>query len=91
MSEGSFGGDEGADGSELAAGVGAPGGHAGSNARAKRSMTTDKPCGTRVSLGARRDATHECRESPPEERHRLAAEVHGIIRRREKPGRRVFE
>jgi hypothetical protein len=49
VSQGSFGGDEGTDGSELVAGVGAGGGQLGSSAWAWRSLTPDQPSGTRVS------------------------------------------
>jgi hypothetical protein len=49
VSEGSFGVDEGTDGYELAAAVGAGGGQLGSNTWAGRSLTADHPCGTRVS------------------------------------------
>jgi hypothetical protein len=47
--KGPFCGDEGTDGAELAAGVGLAGGQPGSNALARRSLTADQPCGTRVS------------------------------------------
>jgi hypothetical protein len=49
--QGSFCGDEGRDGYELAAGVGGGGGQPGSSAMACRSLTTDMLSGTRVSLG----------------------------------------
>jgi hypothetical protein len=46
-----FGDEEGTYGSELAAGVGASGGHPGSNARAWRSLAIDQLCESRVTLG----------------------------------------
>jgi hypothetical protein len=47
----SFGGEEGTGGSELTAGVEVGGGQPESGAWAGRSLATDKPRGTRVSLG----------------------------------------
>jgi hypothetical protein len=84
--------DEGTDKFELVAGVGTSGGQPGSDAMAWRSLTTDKSRGTfEYPLWARRDATHDGGGSQPEERHGLAAEVHGIIRRQKTPVRGVFE
>jgi hypothetical protein len=52
VSEGLFCGEKGTDGSELAAGVVGGGGQPGSASWARRSVTVDQPCGTRVSLGS---------------------------------------
>jgi hypothetical protein len=46
-----FCGDDGTDGSELAAGVGDGDGQPGSGAMAGRLLTANHPCETRVSLG----------------------------------------
>jgi hypothetical protein len=91
VSEGSFYGDDGTDGSELAAGVGAGGGQPESNAWAWRSLTADQPFGTRVSNGARREATQAGGGPRQEERHGQTVEVHIIIHHRINPVRRGFE
>jgi hypothetical protein len=73
-----------------AAGVGDGGGQPGSNVRARRSLEVVQPRETRVSVGVRLGAVHDGGGSQPEERHDMAAEVHMIDRRREKPLWRVF-
>jgi hypothetical protein len=78
VSEGSFCGDEGTDGSELAEGVGGGSGQGGSSAWVGRSQTTDEPYGTRVSHGdevrdyagrwsvVAKGATSYCSKGPPD-------------------------
>jgi hypothetical protein len=71
-------------------GIGASGGHMGSNARARRSLAIDNHVSFMSTLGARLEATQDGGGSQPEERHGLAAEVLRIIRRQKNPVRGAF-
>jgi hypothetical protein len=71
-------------------GVGAGGGHLGSNARARRSLAFAILVSLTSPLGARLEATQDGGGSQPEERHGLAAEVLMIIRRRKNSVRGVL-
>jgi hypothetical protein len=90
-SHNTFRGNEGTEGFELAAGVGASGGELESNAWTGRSLTADQPSGSRVSPRSKARG-YACRlRVVVEDRHGMAAEVHKINRRRKNPARRVSE
>jgi hypothetical protein len=61
-----------------------------SSAGARRSLAVESHVSFMSPLGARLEAKRDKGGSQPEERHGMAAEVLGIIRRRKKPSTEGF-